>query len=383
MPRTLARLTSLFIGILFFQCPFQGQEFTRMEIGVNTSILPHNRLSSLTDSGLGGRATYNFSAAFALDSEFNVYFTNLNQVFAQSGGRAIVGLLGPKAGIRNDKYGLFFKARPGFMSFSDAAAASNLSPARKTHAALDLGFAAEYYPSSRVVLRADFGKLLVRYGESIAEVLPSGLKVMDVGAIGGPYHIELGAGYRFGALRHEREPLRPPGSKFTLGAQYSLFSSDRGLDTERDESGVGGWFTWDFNKYFGWDSAINFFPRRIHVANPQQGGRIFQAFSGLRGGVRTRHFGVFGKFRPGILVFSTTRDNDITFKLSWFTDIAFDTGGIFELYLSPRVLLRFDAGNTSVYYRGRDITGPQGQSLHVPGFTNNTIQVSSGIGFRF
>jgi len=60
MTRTLARLTSLFIGILFFQCSFQGQEFTRMEIGVNTSILPHNRLSSLTDSGLGGRATYNF-----------------------------------------------------------------------------------------------------------------------------------------------------------------------------------------------------------------------------------------------------------------------------------------------------------------------------------
>jgi len=248
---------------------------------------------------------------------------------------------------------------------------------------LDLGFAAEYYPSSRVVLRADFGKLLVRYGESIAEVLPSGLKVMDIGAIGGPYHIELGAGYRFGALRHEREPLHSPGNKFTVGGQYSLFSSDRGLDTERDESGAGGWFTWTFNKYFGWDSAVSFFPRLVHIANPQQGGRIFQALSGVRGGIRTGRLGVFGKFRPGIQVYSTTRDNDITFSLSRFTDIAFDTGGIFEVYASPRLLFRFDAGNTSIYYRARDIIGPHGEQLHVPSFTNSTIQVSSGVGFRF
>jgi hypothetical protein len=381
MLRTLARLISLSIAILFFGCPAQGQEFTRMEIGVNTSILLHNRLSSLTDTGLGGRATYNFSAAFALDSEFSVYFTNLNQVFGQSGGRATVALMGPKAGIRNRKYGVFFKARAGVISFSDAAAANNLGTARKTHAALDLGIAAEYYPSSRLLLRADFGKLLVRYGESIAAFFPG--EVLNVGAIGGPFHLEFGVGYRLGSLRVKPEPLRPPGNKFTVGGQYSLFSSDRGLDTERDESGGGGWFTWNFNKYFGWDSAITFFPRKIHIADFQQGGRTFQALSGLRGGIRTGRLGVFGKFRPGIQSYSLTVGDSASFQLSRFTDIAFDTGGILEVYVSPRTLLRFEAGNTSIYYRGRDLIGPPGQPLHIPGFTNNTIQVSSGIGFRF
>jgi hypothetical protein len=383
MLRTLARLTSLFIGILVLQCQAHGQQFTRLEIGANTSILPHNRLSSFTDSGLGGRATFNFSPAFSLDSEVNLYFTNFDQRFGQSGGRAIVGLIGPKAGVRTERYGLFLKARPGFMSFSDAAANNNLSTARKTHAALDLGVTAEYYLTNRILFRADFGKLLVRYGESIAVNLPNTLQVINAGAIGGPYHIELGAGYRFGALRQEREPLRSPGTKFTIGGQYSLFSSDRGLDTERDESGIGGWFTWNFNKYFGWDSAITFFPRKIHIADFQQGGRTFQVLSGLRGGIRTGRLGVFGKFRPGIQSYSLTAGDSTSFQLSRFTDIAFDTGGIFEVYVSPKILLRFDAGNTTIHYRGRDLISPPGKPLHVPGFTNNTIQVTSGIGFRF
>jgi hypothetical protein len=157
----------------------------------------------------------------------------------------------------------------------------------------------------------------------------------------------------------------------------------RGLETVRDESGLGGWFTWNFSKYVALDSSATFFPRKIHIADFQQGGRIFQALAGVRGGVRRGRIGVFGKFRLGIQRYSLTEQEAVTFKDSPFTDIAFDAGGIIEVYTSHRTLLRFDAGNTSIYYRPKDIPRANGQLFHIPGFTNNTIQLTAGFGFRF
>jgi len=366
-------------------CPAKGQQFTASEIGVDTSIVHPNRLSSFTDAGLGGRFTFNVTPSLSIDSEFDSYLTNFDQRSAQSGGRAIVGLTGPKAGIRTRKYGIFFKARPGFMSFGDVPTSNstpgNLITARKTHAALDVGTVAEFYPSSRTILRFDIGALLVRYGDATLFSSPTFI-VRATDGIGAPWHITVGAGYRLGALQ-ERQESSPAPQRFQAGGLYSLLTSDRGLQTLRDESGVGGWFTWNFNKYFALDSSATFFPRLIHIADFQQGGRIFQALAGVRGGVRRGRIGVFGKFRPGIQRYSATEMEAVTFKDSPFTDIAFDTGGIIEFYGSHRTLFRLDAGNTSVRYRVKEIPGVNGQTFHIPGLTNNTIQLTVGFGFRF
>jgi len=366
-------------------CPAKGQQFTASEIGIDTSIVHPNRLSSFTDAGLGGRFTFNVTPSLSIDSELDSYLTNFDQRSAQSGGRAIVGLIGPKAGIRTRKYGIFFKARPGFMSFADVPTSNstpgNLMTARKTHAALDLGTAAEFYPSSRTILRFDIGALLVRYGDATLFSSPQ-IIVRATDGIGAPWHITLGAGYRLGTLQ-ERQEKSPASQRFQAGGLYSLLTSDRGINTLRDESGVGGWFTWNFNKYFALDSSAAFFPRQIHIVDFQQGGRIFQALAGVRAGVRRGCIGVFGKFRPGIQRYSATEKEAVTFKDSPFTDIAFDTGGIIEFYGSDRTLFRLDAGNTSVRYRAKEIPGINGQILHIPGFTNNTIQVTVGFGFRF
>jgi hypothetical protein len=162
-----------------------------------------------------------------------------------------------------------------------------------------------------------------------------------------------------------------------------LLTSERGLDTVRDESGVGGWFTWNFSKYFGLDLTAGFFPRKIHIADFQQGGRIFQALAGVRGGIRRGRIGVFAKSRPGIQRYSLTELEAVTFKDAPFTDVAFDIGGIIEVYASRHGVFRFDAGNTLVYYRSKDVPGASGQFFHRSGFTNNTIQLTAGFGFRF
>jgi hypothetical protein len=364
-----------------------GQQFTRAEIGAQTSILFQNRIFSLTDVGVGGRFTYNFTPSVALESEVDSYFTNTTPRSLQDGGRAFVGLIGPKAGIRRDRFGVFFKARAGVMSFSNALTSSanlgNLETSRKTHAALDLGVATEFYPSARTILRFDIGRMLVRYGDSTEFRSPDGgFIVTAAGGIVAPWHLEVGTGYRLGSLHDGRENSSMP-QRFAAGAQYSLFSSNRGFqEFVRDESGGGGWFTWNFSKYFAWDASSTFFPRMIHLADFQQGGRMFQVLAGVRGGVRKGRFGIFGKFRPGIQRYSTTEADPAPFGTAPFTDIAVDAGGILEFYGTHHSVFRFDAGNTSIHYRGKNITFPDGP-FHAPAFTNNAIQMSIGFGFRF
>ncbi|MBZ5494359.1 MAG: hypothetical protein LAO76_25825 [Acidobacteriia bacterium] len=364
-----------------------AQEFTRAEIGAETSILFQNRIFSLTDVGMGERFTYNFTPSVAIESEVNGYFTNTTPKSLQDGGRAFVGLIGPKAGIRRDRFGVFFKARAGVMSFSNvltsAAVFGSRDTARKTHAALDLGVATEFYPSARTILRFDIGRLLVRYGDSTEFRSPDGgFIVTAAGRIVAPWHLEVGTAYRLGSLHDGRE-RSPASQRFAAGVQYSLFSSNRGFQKfVRDESGGGGWLTWNFSKYVGLDASSTFFPRVIHLADFQQGGRMFQLLAGVRAGVRRGRLGVFGKFRPGIQRYSATEPDAVTFTNAPFTDIALDAGGIIEYYAAHHSVFRFDAGNTSIHYRSRNIVVPGG-TLHAPAFANNAIQLSIGFGFRF
>src|SRR5258705_8437879 len=63
--------------------------------------------------GFGGRFGYNISKYFTLEAEGN--FFPRDRDF--DGGRKIQGLFGVKAGKRFEKFGVFGKARPGFIRF--------------------------------------------------------------------------------------------------------------------------------------------------------------------------------------------------------------------------------------------------------------------------
>jgi hypothetical protein len=86
---------------------------------------------------------------------------------------------GPKVGRRFRHFGLFAKARPGFVTFSrvlhqtgtetfDNGGRSIVFPTfedrRRTYFSADLGGVLELYPSSRLVTRFDFGDTLIHYG---------------------------------------------------------------------------------------------------------------------------------------------------------------------------------------------------------------------------
>lgn len=131
--------------------------------------------SRVTDSGFGGRVTFNFTDYLSVEGEIN-FFPEERVNYAEPfyiNSRRTQGLFGVKAGARSEKLGVFAKARPGFMHFGEGAADPRIQtllpiPARvsSTEFALDLGGVLELYPSRRVSVRFDLGDTIIHYGRS-------------------------------------------------------------------------------------------------------------------------------------------------------------------------------------------------------------------------
>ena len=128
--------------------------------------------------GFGGRVGYNVNRHVTLEAEGN-FFPREGFVTDENftGGRKIQGLFGVKAGRRFENFGLFAKARPGFVHFGAGdpqvrGGCISVFPAPlscfdvegrgRTDFALDLGGVLELYPSPRTILRFDAGDTVLR-----------------------------------------------------------------------------------------------------------------------------------------------------------------------------------------------------------------------------
>ena len=141
-------------------------ETPKVEVGVNYTLLRTNGagiIDSTSDSGVGGRITYNLANSLAIEAEFNSFpqdgRINLASLAAIDSHKT-QGLFGVKYGMRSEKWGIFGKLRPGFVRFSEGSSPIG-SPA--TEFALDLGGVFELYPTRPVALRFDVGDTLIRF----------------------------------------------------------------------------------------------------------------------------------------------------------------------------------------------------------------------------
>lgn len=156
----------------------QSGETQKFEVGAQFSLLNIDRTSGrANEPGVGGRFTYNVTANLALEAELNFFpgddnGSNTNE----QGGRITEGLFGLKAGKRFEKFGIFGKFRPGFVSFGHAFIARDIrlinadpfapsNDGRLTHFATDVGGVVEFYPSRRTIMRFDLGDTIIRYGQ--------------------------------------------------------------------------------------------------------------------------------------------------------------------------------------------------------------------------
>ncbi|HEY0378191.1 MAG TPA: outer membrane beta-barrel protein [Pyrinomonadaceae bacterium] len=139
------------------------------EVGAHFSLLHYDDYGDYgTEPGVGGRFGFNFSDHLALEAEVDFY-PRAHAGDPTVSGRKTLALFGVKAGARRGRFGLFGKARPGFIFFSrrlqfscvglDEVPNCELS---RTNFAFDVGGVAEYNFSPRALFRVDLGDTIIR-----------------------------------------------------------------------------------------------------------------------------------------------------------------------------------------------------------------------------
>ena len=157
---------------------------SRLEVGAQAGYFNHSRFDKTT-AGIGGRLSFDVrrwltaegEATFFPDDDILLESTpgflqstpGLRILYPRKRTEAFFGM---KAGVRNDRVGLFAKARPGFTHVSGngvecvgdvCALVLLIRPEYSTEFALDFGGVFEFYPSRRIVARFDLGDTMIRH----------------------------------------------------------------------------------------------------------------------------------------------------------------------------------------------------------------------------
>jgi hypothetical protein len=154
----------------------QAQTHTpKFEVGGQFSLLSFDPFTSdgrrREEYGGGGRFTFNFWKYIAAEAQLD-YFPQTDSirigiVNVPLFGSKTLGVFGAKAGARGKRFGVFGKARPGFIHFSSVPGVACISAPcpqhAKTNFAFDVGAVLEYYPSRRTVVRFDADDTIIHY----------------------------------------------------------------------------------------------------------------------------------------------------------------------------------------------------------------------------
>ena len=404
---------------------------SKVEVGIQFSSLTYSTQpaglsgisasSGSSEAGFGGRFTFNFNKHLALEVEGN-FFPHPNLYDQSRNGRQLQGQFGLKTGKRFGKFGVFAKARPGFASFSQVLTVVGnqtidiggqpftypiFDYRRKTYFSMDVGGVLEFYPSRKVLTRIDVGDTMIRYDN---QSIPFGAIFVPTltRRISHNLQVSAGIGFRLGSVEPQQTIARPHDEKqkrFELGAQFSSLSLQ---EIERctfclavayrdilTQTGFGGRLTYNVTSGFALEVQSDFYPREVRqfINNGRAGGRVLQGQAGVKAGKRFEKFGIFGKARPGIVSFSEAIKVDgldptfgfPTFRAARKSYFSMDVGGVLEFYPAPRIVTRFDGGDTMIRYSAAEPLSifQAVSNFGVPAETTHNFQFSAGVGWRF
>lgn len=192
--------------------------------------------------------------------------------------------------------------------------------------------------------------------------------------------------YRYRSSTETGSGLDVPNRRQSLTGEPSTAASKRSPeDVPFTEAGFGGRFAWNFNDTLALEAASDLFPANRH--NVLRGGRKFQMLAGPRIGWRFERLGVFGKARAGVARIGEGRQEGICVALAVFPPsedclvvenrLAFEIGGGFAIYPTPRTSVRLDAGDL--------MTRISRTTFHLGGRPNYShwLQISTGFGVTF
>lgn len=394
-------LLALLFAVLIVPAAHAQQEYSRFEVSGQYSLIRLLDASgnAQSHSGFGGRLDVNLTRRLALESQLDFFPHHASPFLQQQGGHALQALFGVRGKVIQSKhFAVYGLLRPGLIHFEKVAIFSSTLPLTfttrpATYFLVNLGGGIEFYPTPRVITRFEISGNPYAIPNFTAPAA-SGF-VTRPGEITDHFGISVGVGYRLGAL-HENASEAPVSGKLEFGPQFTTLIVQRegSLDGVRTEPGIGGFASYNVFRFFDAEAAVNLFPRGTKSSGVHDGGDIFQGLFGIKGGIRRDHVGIFGKVRPGFNSYSQafTGVSQISagppplFK-SLFdrsTNFVLDLGGVVELYPTRRTTLRFDLGDTHIYFSTKSFVSSNGNVISVPGGQRqHSIELSVGYAWRF
>jgi hypothetical protein len=419
----MKKLTSVVFILITFTSALAQNQKDRIEIGVQSTALTlfHPDFpADETYAGLGARFTYNLNRSIAAEAEIN--FFPQKPVILTTDGKAVQAQFGVKAGRRFEKWGLFGKFRPGFLSVDrtlvvNPAAPTDFPLKRHEFFTMDLGGVLEFYPSRRMAVRFEGSDLVVRHQPRFQQsfAFPPAVELIRPAKFNHNFQFTAGVNFRLGDFPPDsgnpsaRASDRDQPPRYEIGVQFTSMSVDppssvcnfcATLTSARihTEPGFGGRFTFNLTDNIGLEAEGNYFTRDRGFL-PDPSGHMFQGQFGAKVGKRFDNWGLFGKARPGFVAYTqvsklvgthTVIFAGMPFVVGDFRTVkqyypSLDVGGVVEFYVSHRWMARFDFGDTIIRYGELQtsnffISDP---ILTRPAETHHNFQFTSGIGFRF
>ena len=380
------------------------QEYSRIEIGGHFSA---NGLLNSTGGvgfweGFGARIDFNLSRRLAFETQVDYFPRFAPTRFLEQGGQTLHFATGLRGKVVQSKHSsIYGLIRPGFIHFTDALLLTGppgsspgvkISPA--TYFSLNLGGGVEFYPSPRWIARFELSgnPFLIPNSRPAANPAPGSRPIPTPGVVDDRYQLSVGLGYRLGALRENSTEESLPG-RFEFGVQFTTLVLQRrtALDAIREEPGFGGFISYRLVRFLYADSSVEFYPRQSKSIGFQDGGRILQGLFGVKAGISRKYISLFGKVRPGLIDATQTVNGFSTSPGSLsvpitgpFLTFALDLGGVMEVYATRHTFVRFDVGDTHLYFPDKTVTLPTGKPTFISGGSyQHTMQFSVGYGWRF
>jgi hypothetical protein len=393
----------LVLLLLALKLPAAGaqEEYSRFEVSGQFSVIRLLDSSSNAQShfGFGGRLDINLTRRLAFESQVDFFPPPASPFLQSQGGRTLQALFGIRGKVLQSKhFAVYGLLRPGLIHFEKVRAFSPTPPSfftirPATYFLINLGGGIEFYPSPRLIARFEISGNPYRI-PNFTQHVASGF-VSAPGQITDAFRFSVGVGYRLGTL-HENARETPVSGKLEFGPQFTgmVIQREGALDGVRTEPGTGGFVSYEVFRFFYLDSAVSFFPRDTNSSGVHDGGQIFQGLFGLKSGIRRDRIGVFGKVRPGFNSYSraltaiqqTSAGPPPLFKnlFDRSTNFVLDLGGVVEIYPTRRTTLRFDLGDTHIYFATKSFVSSNGNVISVPGGQRlHTMVFSVGYAWRF
>jgi hypothetical protein len=257
-----------------------------------------------------------------------------------------------------------------------------------THFALGLGLGVDVRLTDKIAARFDTLSMLYGYS-GIPDPQKPGAHIVPPAAVAQRWRMSAGVAYKLGTIRPPAAAAgRRIASTCSAGLQFAGVVLPSGAQQEiRREPGLAGFLSCRVAEHIFADGVVTTFPRDAS-ANNEIGGSMLHAFAGVKAGVERARIGLFGRAAVGIVRHSnvvTSFDpgvNPPVLSAGPLNTMAWQFGGVIEVSLAPRWLLRIDAIDMIIpSYVSQGLYAGFNNDIVVPG--THAIVLNLGVGWRF